>query len=333
MLTDIKYLSFLSSRLRNFKKKNDRLWNCSCPLCGDSTNDERKARGYFFPHKNRLIYKCHKCGVSVGFSNFLRSFDANLFSEYRMERVGRPKPKKEFVAPASKMKERLKEAHERSVLDSLTPIQHMPLMWQQYLVGRKIPMNMLRKYFFYTETFKAFANTINKDSFSKKSLRHEETRIVIPFFDEQGKVYCIQGRETLPSYAKYVTIKKDEDSNKVFGIDRIDRNEEVYVVEGPIDSMLIDNAVAVCGADLVTGAASVEASKTYIFDNEPRSKIAQKKIGQAIEGGEKVVIFPPTVHQKDINDMAKAGHDVNGLIKEHTHKGLAAKLELGKWSR
>ena len=331
MLQDIKYLSFLSTRLRNFKKKDSRLWNCSCSLCGDSQHNATKARGYFFPYKNRLVYKCHKCGVSMGFSNFLKTFDDNLYKEYTFERIGGATKKKDFVAPVVNVKKRLKRAHTSDILAHLTPVQKMPIKWQRYLVKRKIPMPMLRKYFYYTDAFKSVANDICPNTFSSKALRTEESRIVIPFLDKTGNVYCIQGRETTPSYAKYITIKKDEDTPKIFGLDRLDTSKEVVIVEGPIDSMFLNNALAVCGADLVSGSADIDADKIYCFDNEPRSAIARKKISSAIDKGLRVALLP--VKQKDINDMVLAGHDVNTLIKQNTFSGLKAKLEFGKWSK
>ena len=80
MYIDIKFLQFISFRLENFKKKNDLLWNCRCPICGDGSR-KKKARGYFFSGtgKNYLQYKCHNCGVSRRFDTFLKDFDPTQY--------------------------------------------------------------------------------------------------------------------------------------------------------------------------------------------------------------------------------------------------------------
>ena len=62
---DKKYLKLVSSRFRNYKWKDDKLLNHSCPYCGDSSQNELKARGYHFVYKDTYVYKCHNCGHST----------------------------------------------------------------------------------------------------------------------------------------------------------------------------------------------------------------------------------------------------------------------------
>ena len=55
---DQKYLNLISNKLPLFKKKKDHTYNCRCIICGDSAKKKNKARGYFFPHKTTMFYKC-----------------------------------------------------------------------------------------------------------------------------------------------------------------------------------------------------------------------------------------------------------------------------------
>ena len=57
LFLDQKYLSLISNRLPLFKKKKDNTYNCRCIICGDSMKKASKARGYFFPNKDKLQYK------------------------------------------------------------------------------------------------------------------------------------------------------------------------------------------------------------------------------------------------------------------------------------
>ena len=59
---DHKYTNLLSSRLQRFTRKSRELYNFRCPLCGDSSKNQFKARGYLFNKKQQLIFKCHNCG-------------------------------------------------------------------------------------------------------------------------------------------------------------------------------------------------------------------------------------------------------------------------------
>ena len=84
--TDTKFLNFLSSRLDRFKRVRDNLWNFRCPLCGDSSRNKRKARGYVYQKKTDLFYKCHNCGSGLSIGNLIKEIDSNLHKQYVMER-------------------------------------------------------------------------------------------------------------------------------------------------------------------------------------------------------------------------------------------------------
>ena len=44
---------------------------------------------------------------------------------------------------------------------------------------------------------------------------------------------------------------------KLYGLDKVNLTEKIYVVEGPIDSMFIDNSIAMAGADATKLLATV----------------------------------------------------------------------------
>ena len=70
-LVDSKYIGLVSSRLQKFKRVKADLYNFRCPICGDSQKHKNKARGYFYQVKMNTNYKCHNCGASLSFNNFL----------------------------------------------------------------------------------------------------------------------------------------------------------------------------------------------------------------------------------------------------------------------
>jgi hypothetical protein len=124
----------------------------------------------------------------------------------------------------------------------------------------------------------------------------------------------------------------DEDEPKIYGIDRVDKELPVYIVEGPFDSTFLPNSVALCGSD--GQISDLEGSdKVFVYDNEPRNKEIVNRIEQCIERGESVVIWPSNIRQKDINDMILGGHNVKDLVKLNTYKGLEAKLKFTIWKK
>ena len=83
---DVKYINLISSRLSKFKKVKQNLYNCRCPICGDSKKNKNKARGYFYQVKNNTNYKCHNCGVNISLNNFLKEIDPVTHKQYVFEK-------------------------------------------------------------------------------------------------------------------------------------------------------------------------------------------------------------------------------------------------------
>ena len=166
------------------------------------------------------------------------------------------------------------------------------------------------------------------------SLSKDHPRLVIPFYDKTGKLIGFQGRSFGKEMPKYITIMLDETAPKLYGLDKVNFSEKVYVVEGPIDSMFIDNSIAMAGAD----ATNLPKNGDYIFvyDNEPRNPEIVKRMQKHINNNDTIVIWPETVGEKDINDMIIAGKsklDIIDIISKNTHKSLSAKMRFGEWKK
>jgi len=324
---DTKYIQLVSPQLNKFVRKNDRTYNFRCPYCGDSKKYQNKARGYFFKIKNDFVFKCHNCGVGRTFTNFLKDQSSMLYDQYVLERykeglTGKgtqtASPKFDFKQPVFKTS---------NVLD-LTPVSELNKEHpaRDYLERRKIEE---LKLFYYCPKFKDWTNR-QKKTFD--TLRQDSARIIIPLRDKDGTMFGFQGRSLAPkAKIRYITIMLDDSMPKVYGLDRVDPTKEVYVTEGPFDSHFIDNAIAMCGSDV--NLSSYDYRFVYTYDNEPRSRQIVDKIASTIRCGHKVVIFPKSIKEKDLNDMALAGHNVQSLVESNTYSGLEAQLKLNEWKR
>ena len=124
----------------------------------------------------------------------------------------------------------------------------------------------------------------------------------------------------------------DEDAPKIYGLERVNKSDAIYVVEGPFDSLFLENCVAMAGADLDLRSLGW-SNYICVYDNEPRNREIVKRISKSIDRGDKVVIWPKHIQQKDINDMYLAGHNVLDLVKSNTCQGLNAKAKLNNWKR
>jgi len=334
---DMKFASLLGTRLRNFAKKNDYLWNYSCPICGDSTKNPRKARGYIYKFKQDLLVKCHKCGYSTNIGNLIKYIDSNLYDEYVVERykngATRYNDHKDIaeVLPTTVELDLID-----STLDELSRIDRMrddhPAV--QYVDSRKIPKDNWSLLYF-SPKFKSYVNSITAKF--PEPINDEHPRLVIPYFNSHGKVIAFQGRAFGKEEPKYYTIKIDETEEKIYGLERIDYARRIYVVEGPIDSLFLPNAIAVSGSSFDTPTIrQLLTNATIVMDNEPRSKEITKQLAKYIDKGYNVVMYPDTVVEKDINEMILSGRtpdQILDLINNNTFSGMEAKLRFTEWRK
>ena len=312
-LIDDKFINLLSTRLEKFKKVKPSLYNCRCPICGDSQKNKSKARGYFYNIKNNTNYKCHNCGVNLSFNNFLKQVDPVLHRQYSIDKFKTGNTGKNFVVeePKFQIKLNLPKATENEEA-------------KRYLESRKLNPNK----FYYSEKFKSWVNSI-QHTFS--DLKYEESRIVIPLF-YHDKLVGIQGRSLNSKSIKYITIMLDDDAPKIYGLDEVQKNKTVYITEGPFDSTFISNSIALCGADGDVDKWGI-GDPVWIYDNEPRNAEIHSRISRVIDRGEKVVIWPSTIKEKDVNDMILSGLDVQSVIELNTYSGLEAKLKFTTWKK
>jgi transcription elongation factor Elf1 len=331
---DRQFLLRVSPKLQRFTQKKDDLYNFRCPLCGDSQKNKTKSRGYVYRKKNDYFYMCHNCGASTSFYNFLDKVDPSLIKEYALERYKNgetgnnnyPKPEfEEYKQEAPKFKKAL----ELPSIDSL-PEAHFA---KNYVQQRRIPKAFWSQLYF-AEDFATFIQTLGIE---KENLHKNDKRLVIPFYNKEKELMAIQGRSLGESKLRYITLKLNDDNHKVFGMDRIDEEKMIYVVEGPIDSMFLDNAVATADSNLESITSIYDKSNvTLIFDNEPRNKEICKKINEAIEKHYNVVIWPEMIESKDINDMVLESFspdEIQDIISKNTFVNLRAKAEFINWKK
>ena len=317
---DSKFIGLLSPRLEKFKKVKENLYNFRCPVCGDSQKHKNKARGYLYQVKVNTNFKCHNCGASMSFNNFLKKIDVTLHKQYALEKFKDGFTGKNFVVEEPKF------VFEKPVFASkvLLPLCSEDNRAREYLEKRRIDPTK----FYYAEKFKEFVNSY-KDTFGPDVL--EEPRIVIPLWYNKDLI-GFQGRSLGPSKVKYITIMLCDDAPKIYGLDSISRDEPVFITEGPFDSTFIRNSIAMCGADADVSGYGI-STPVYVYDNEPRNAEICRRIQTAIATKQTVVIWPDHIQQKDINDMYLAGHDVQNLVESNVYNGLEATLKFKIWKR
>ena len=324
---DTKYLNLASATLQKYKKLKPGVWTFRCPYCGDSKKHRNKTRGYIFSVKGDHVFKCHNCGVTRSFSNFLKDNAPHVYDQYVMERYKEgtiggnvSKPDLSQFVSKPKFKKRTVDLEPLSCLNNF----HLA---KKYILDRGIPENKLDR-LYYCPKFKEWSNT-QKQTFPDTT--NDEARIIIPLNDTDGNLIGFQGRSLSPNAKmRYITVMLDENAPKLYGLDHINKNETIYIVEGPLDSFFLENSVAMCGSDVDIRTLGW-SDYIWVYDNEPRSRQITDKISKSIDAGDSVVIWPSTIKQKDLNDMVVSGVNVKSVIQSNVYQGLKAKLQLSNW--
>ncbi len=324
---DTKYLNLASASLQKYKRLKPGVWTFRCPYCGDSKKHKNKTRGYIFAVKGDHVFKCHNCGLTRSFSNFLKDNAPHVYDEYVMERYkegvhGKNTEKPDLSKFISKPKFKKREVD----LEPLSSLNNFHIA-KAYVLGRGIPEDKLHR-LYYCPEFKKWTNK-HKQTFSNTT--NDEARIIIPINDRDGNLIGFQGRslEANPKM-RYITVMIEEDAPKLFGLDTLNENDTIYIVEGPFDSFFLENAVAMCGSDVDIRSFGW-SDYIWVYDNEPRSRQITDKISQSIDHGDKVVIWPKGLEYKDLNDMSNAGINVKDVVQSNMYQGLKAKLQLSNW--
>ena len=322
-----------SLHLEMFKWKSDKLANFRCPICGDSTKNKYKARGYMYEKRGGLNYSCHNCNVGMTLSSFLKKQDPMIYRQYVMEKFqttvtkANPQPSFDIARSNPTFSDRI----DLPTIASLSK-KHPA---RAYLENRKIP----EKFFddlYWAEDFKAFSDLMVPEH--GKKLIVNDSRIIIPLWSKDGKVLQgYTGRTIDPNNTKrYMVMMIAEQTDTIYGLDKYDDTRKGYVTEGPLDSMFLDNAVAVGSSDLTRSLMYIPNTSTMVFDNDFRNSQVVSMMRKAIEAQCHVFIWPDTVTVKDCNEYISLGNtpsELMGLIDTNTFTGLQAKLKLSTWSK
>lgn len=340
---DLKYCGILSTRLEQFtvKERTPYRANMRCPVCGDSEKSATKTRGWILDRKNSGWYYCHNCGASMPLGKLVKFVNPSLYDEYLIDTALEKKSLRKKVEPEpiialdKLLQSKPKFSSKTSPLHKLKKISSLkdnhPA--KQYVVKRKIPSH---KHFllYYAPKFNSWVNSILP---GKLNSDYDEPRLITPFIDKSGEMFGFAGRSFDPNATlRYVTIMIDDEQSKIFGLNSVDFSKPYFVVEGQFDSMFLKNSVAMAGADGNTKGIDNTDNATFVFDNEPRNVEIVKRMERVIARGNKIVIWPQKLLDKDINDMVLSGislPNIEMLLEANTYSGLDAKLALTIWKR
>lgn len=312
-------------------------FNFSCVRCGDSTTDKSKKRGWILFKGDMTTYHCFNCDKdqSISFAKFVKEQSPELYRRYFRNRnvkdIFKPKAIEVSNIVVHKKTSGLEDLsdfilpHSFGIMDKVKDpiLKKLQKDAISTILKRKIPKK-------YAKTFLVCHENI---PFEDDELKFKN-RLIIPFYDNNGHMYCFQGRALLDyMIPKYMTWNKD--NIKIFNFYNVDKEEDVFVFEGPIDAMFISNAIATSGLvryDTEQYHTIIDKFKNrvWVFDND---ESGWKQALKFLEHGERVFIFPKSLKDfKDINEIIEkkvlTKEGVSGIIFDNVYKGMKGVVKL-----
>lgn len=321
---DIKYADLLSSRLEKFsvKTRDPYYVNFRCPYCGDSQKNPNKKRGWIYSGHGKLFFRCFNCEKRTTFQSFLKDVSSQLFDDYKLERYRN----EEGEAPEPVTEEPKKSVREgiESIFTRMDGMMVDPRA-VEYCRSRRIPLEGL-----------LFIDDMRKVTRYLPGLKfRDEPRVVFPFYKE-GKMVGFNAREYLGGNGiRYISVRLEGSELPPFNVDRV-TDGTVYVFEGPIDSLMVRNGIAVANADLRKSSRYLDKDRLIlVWDNQPRNQDVVKMMTRACSEGYRVFVWPSWISEKDVNEyvVKNPGTDVEHLINSHAYRNLSLMNEISRWKK
>ena len=318
-------------------KKLANVYEASCPICREGKSWGRKKRLYYLIRDNSIC--CHNCGWYSKPLKWIQEVSQLTYDEIVSE-------SKDFhlVDISNGKDEELptRVNNESLPVDSINILSEQEdIFWKnQPIVQEAIRFAQGRR----------LVKAVNRPKALYISLTDyiHKNRLVIPFFDEHNKIVHYQSRaiyeKDMVDRPKYLS--KVNSDKTLFNINNIDPDkDDIFILEGPIDSFFLKNSVAVAGiqenSDNTFSGKQLDQIRRYsifkkiwVLDSQWADTASMRKTRRLIELGNDVFIWPKDIGQtfKDLNDLC-VKYNLNEIAPEfilkNTYSGLKAKLRLG----
>lgn len=318
---------------------HDRL-NFACPYCSDSRLNPRKKRGnvYF----NGLNFHCFNCGEHTGVRKLLSDFGESLsLDETIAVREIQQNSKRFEKRNASTQSSLVYSVVEElaipkkiffSKLQLVSPYKNEKC--SAYLNNRKIDIKKWNHFAYKPESNELFVlnltpadrvigyqiRQLDADSTKPRYLTRNVTRMYGDVFGITSSeiIEKLFGRKELGN--KYID-EEDGIENVVANIDKIsgifnimniNMNQTITIVEGPIDSLAIDNCVALQGAKKMNDYFDSVNNVRYIFDKD---KAGKQEAIKKLKKHKKVFLWELYIKKANVKGKVK---DLNDLQRNNS---------------
>lgn len=300
---------------------NGKNYNFKCNICGDGNKKSNK-RGHirYEPTEGFFYYKCFNYGCECNekswpIERWLKYTSKNLYNDYIKEKF----ENESIESIEQKLKitrlKNVKEIKTESKIEGLYKLKNQEkfndslfIRAREYCESRLIPEYIWENWYIST-----------KGKYQK--------RIIIPFYNKENKIYYFQARSFTKLKPKYLNKVKGKDK-AIYNIYNINKDNPVIIFEGIIDSLMVENSIAIIGVSISKNAKDIidTLNKRWLFDND---KTGNNKAIEYLKNGEYVFLWEDFL--TDFNLKNKKIKDMNEVCISLNKKERFKYIELEKY--
>lgn len=279
----------------------------AAPCCGDSASDNNKKRGnIILEGRYKNLYKCHNCGTSMSVNSFFRKYNQPLSFEAINYITENPT---NFSTNTESFSENIYDvslaeqyAIDRNLFKNVFELEECNAggtAWK-YLISRK--QFLFEKFLYSSKHDILFILNLTPN---KKILGMQTRHLFNNYNGPKYKTYSLS-KIYQTFFRQNKTIPDEIDTiSMIFNILCVDYSKIVTVTEGPMDSFMIPNAIALCGAGK---HITFPFKCRYLFDSD---KEGRKHAIEYMEAGNEVFLWEKYKRDNKLPDQKK--WDINDV--------------------
>jgi hypothetical protein len=279
-------------------RKQDGIYNASCPVCREGKSWLKKKRLYFYPTTSSFY--CFNCNQSWSALNWIKNISGLSTEEIYLEANSQHLSvdvTDRILSPGKVIKEKPILPHDSINLEDSVQ--------SNYYQNNEV-FNSVVKYL-KSRRLDSAVNRCGKYYVSLTDHFHKD-RLCIPYLDRNNKIIFYQTRSVQAEGPRY--LNKIGYEKSVFGIERIDPDKPyIFLFEGPLDAVFIKNGVSLAGLNLTQFQEKQLLEfpfhdRIWVLDNPNIDESSKVKITSLLKNKQKVFRWPTNTPYKDFNEWA-----------------------------
>jgi len=231
-----KYLRVILNTYFNNSTPTAAGYNFRCNICNDSKKSKKKKRGWILKNKSPWMFYCFNCGASIPATKWVKSYFPDIFRDFLKEVL--------IISRSTDSEYEVQKPVVEIVQEEIKPVVVLDK------TDIFVPILKCKNVDYFNRAVQMCRNRNISDHIWHRWFIAVEGRykgrLIIPFYNDENQIYYFQARTLFNSDNKYLNMLENREE-AIYNYYGVNNDKPVIVLEGIIDSLFIENGVAVLG--------------------------------------------------------------------------------------